>query len=1084
MGSSDLVEIPQPPAKPFLGNLLDLDRAGPVQGLVRLSREYGPIYRLEFSGIYQVVLSGHDLVNEVCDESRFDKSVGGALNKVRQFGGDGLFTAETQEPNWRKAHNILLPNFSQRAMRSYHAMMLDVAGQLVAKWSRLNPDDEIDVARDMTALTLDTIGLCGFDYRFNSFYRDTSHPFVGAMVDALEGAMQQVRRLPGENLIRIGRDRRFARDIAYMNGMVDRLVRERRAAGADLTHHPDLLNYMLAGVDKQTGGQLDDTNIRYQILTFLIAGHETTSGMLAFAINALIHNPDALARAYDEVDRVLGPDPQAVPTYEQVNQFGYLVQILKETLRLWPTAPAFSLRPLADTVLGGKYAIRKKDRVIVLLPALHRDLTVWGPNPEVFNPDNFTPAAERKLPPGAYKPFGNGQRSCIGRQFAMQEATLVLGMVLHRFVLIDHHGYRLKLKETLTMKPEGFTIKVRPRTDERRGVMANAVDGHQAAEGVDGSQPGGSAVAAVAGHGTPLLLLYGSNLGTAEELALQIAREGEAQGYTVTSATLDEYAGKLPEGGAVLIVSASYNGTPPDNAAKFCAWLSSGALASDALSGVTYSVFGCGNRDWAATFQAIPRLLDERLAAHGAQRLCPRGEGDAHGDFDAQFQGWYRPLWSVAAARFGIEAKAAVTAREPLYEVELLSGEPVSPLAKTVAARAMRVIINRELHTKSGARPSERSTRHLELELPPDASYVAGDHLGVIPRNSDALVRRVARRFGFVDGATVRLRMTAQRKTALPVDQPIAVMTILRDYLELRAPATRGQIETLARYTQCPPERDKLLALIGSDDAAAARYRDEVLAARRAVIDLLEECASCTIPFGAYLEMLQPLAPRYYSISSSPLADPRRCSLTVAVVNGPARSGHGDYYGVCSEYLARRSEGDLVAAFVHDNHSRFRLPADPAVPLIMVGPGTGIAPFRGFLQERAALKAAGRSVGPAMLFFGCRHPEQDFIYADELHRWVAEGVVELQIAFSRLDPAKKIHAQQSLRACSDAVWALIERGAIIYVCGDASRMAPDVRRAFAEIGAAHRGRAVDDGERWIDELAAQDRYLVDVWSAS
>ena len=272
--------------------------------------------------------------------------------------------------------------------------------------------------------------------------------------------------------------------------------------------------------------------------------------------------------------------------------------------------------------------------------------------------------------------------------------------------------------------------------------------------------------------------------------------------------------------------------------------------------------------------------------------------------------------------------------------------------------------------------------------------------------------------------------------------------------------------------------------MIGSDDGAAARYRDQVLASRRAVIDLLDECPSCALPFGAYLKMLQPLAPRYYSISSSPLADPRRCSLTVAVVNGPARSGHGDYHGVCSEYLARRSEGDLVAAFIHDNHSRFRLPADPAVPIIMVGPGTGIAPFRGFLQERAALKVAGRAVGPAILFFGCRHPEQDFIYADELKRWAADGVVDLQVAFSRLDPARKIHAQQMIRACGDAVWALIERGALIYVCGDASRMAPDVRQAFAEICAAHRGTDVADGERWIDELTVQGRYLVDVWSAS
>ncbi len=466
MAQSNLVDIPQPPTKPLLGNLLDLDRVAPVQGLVKLAQEYGPIYRLAIRGNFLVVVSGHKLVAELSDETRFDKTIRGALAKVRNFAGDGLFTARTEEPNWSKAHNILMPNFGQRAMQSYLPMMLDIAQQLVAKWSRLNADDEIDVAHDMTSLTLDTIGMCGFDYRFNSFYREGHHPFVDAMVDSLSCAMEQVRRLPGEDLIRIARDRRYAANVNYMNGMVDRLVKERREAGGDIASKPDLLGYMLTGVDRKSGEQLDDLNIRYQIITFLIAGHETTSGLLSFAINALINNPQVLARAYDEVDRVLGPDSDVEPSYTQVNQLAYISQILKETLRLWPTAPAFSFYALEDTVIGGKYEIKPDYQVLVLLPALHREKSVWGENPEIFNPDNFTAAAEHSRPPSSYRPFGSGQRACIGRQFAIQEAALVLGMVLHRFKLIDHHGYRLKIKETLTMKPDGLRIRVRPRKSQ------------------------------------------------------------------------------------------------------------------------------------------------------------------------------------------------------------------------------------------------------------------------------------------------------------------------------------------------------------------------------------------------------------------------------------------------------------------------------------------------------------------------------------------------------------------------------------------------------------------------------------------
>jgi cytochrome P450 / NADPH-cytochrome P450 reductase len=1086
MPQETLVEIPQPPVKPLLGNLLELDRVAPVQGFMKLAREYGPIYRLKLRGAGMIVVSSAALVNELCDETRFDKSIRGALGMVRKFSGDGLFTARSDEPNWSKAHNILLPTFSQRAMHSYHAMMLDIAGQLVAKWERLNADDEIDVARDMTSLTLDTIVLCGFDYRFNSFYRDESHPFVGAMVDALSCSMEQVRRLPLEHWFRIRRDRQYADNIAYMNGMVDRIIKERRAAGDDAASKPDLLNFMLSGVDKKSGERLDDLNIRYQIITFLIAGHETTSGLLSFAINALVNNPEVLARAYDEVDRVLGPDQSTLPTYAQVSQLSYITQILKESLRLWPTAPAFSLYPRAETVIGGKYLIKREWNILVLLPMLHRDPAVWGENPEQFNPDNFIATAERKRPTNAYKPFGNGQRACIGRQFAMQEAALVLGMVLHRFKLIDHNSYRLKIKETLTMKPDGFKIRVRSRAARDRKVsgVAPAAAIIEPAAGASAIYNGTPVSAAAPRHNTPLLVLYGSNLGTAEELARRIAEDGDHHGFATAVAPLDDYAERLPAEGAVLMVSASYNGTPPDNAVKFCHWISGNGLAPNALKGVSYAVFGCGNRDWASTFQAIPRLLDGALEAHGARRIYSRGEGDARDDFDGQFQGWYRPLWNAIGRSLAIDLKVDETpAKEPLYEVEMVAGDRVSPLADTLAAQPMRVAVNRELHTKEGPSPSPRSTRHLEIELPEGLSYRAGDHLGVVPRNGDEAVQRVARRFGFASDATVRLRKSGNRKTTLPVDQPISLYALLRDYVEVQAVATRSQIETLVAYTQCPPERAKLAGLVGDAEASAARYRDEVLGRRITLIDLLEECPASAVPLGVYLEMLSPLAPRYYSISSSPIADARRCSITVAIVEGASRSGHGIYRGVCSNYLLAQATGGVISAFVKDNHSAFRLPDNPTVPVIMIGPGTGIAPFRGFLQERSALKAQGQIVGKSMLFFGCRDPHQDFIYADELNGFVGQGILQLYTAFSRIVGQPKMYVQDRLRENQDAVWQLIDEGAGIYVCGDATRMAPDVRMTISSIYAAKTGADRTAATAWVDKMAAAGRYLVDVWSA-
>src|SRR6202453_763738 len=194
-----LSPIPQPPTKPVVGNMLSLDSTAPVQNLARLAKELGPIFWLDMMGAPIVIVSGHDLVDELSDEKRFDKAVRGPLRRVRAIAGDGLFTADTTEPNWAKAHHILLPPFGGQAMHTYHPAMVDIAEQLVLKWERLNSDEDIDVVHDMTALTLDTIGLCGFGYRFNSFYRRPYHPFVGALVRSLETVMMH-RGLPFEKL--------------------------------------------------------------------------------------------------------------------------------------------------------------------------------------------------------------------------------------------------------------------------------------------------------------------------------------------------------------------------------------------------------------------------------------------------------------------------------------------------------------------------------------------------------------------------------------------------------------------------------------------------------------------------------------------------------------------------------------------------------------------------------------------------------------------------------------------------------------------------------------------------------------------
>ncbi|CAM5649070.1 cytochrome P450 [Mycolicibacterium aubagnense] len=527
-----------------------------------------------------------------------------------------------------------------------------------------------------------------------------------------------------------------------------------------------------------------------------------------------------------------------------------------------------------------------------------------------------------------------------------------------------------------------------------------------------------------------------------------------------------------------MIASASYNGAPPDNATRFMEWLEK--AEPGAAKGVSYLVFGCGNRDWASTFQATPRRIDERLEALGAQRITQRGEGDAREDLDGQFQDWFKGLFPSLGEALGLDIDFSEQAEaEPLYQVEIVSGQPVNPVVYQSGAVAMTVVGNRELQSSG----SGRSTRHVEVALPDGVGYRAGDHLCVVPVNDPALVERVEKHFGFAADAQVRLKTTGGRQAPFPADGPVPIRRILSDYVELQAVATRKQIQALAAATRCPFTKPQLEALISEAKDGVDPYKTEVFARRRSVLDLLEQFPACELSFGQYLEMLPLLAPRYYSISSSPSSQAGRCSITVGVVDGPARSGNGIYRGACSNHLAQAGEGAVIHASTRETKAGFRLPDDRARPLIMVGPGTGLAPFRAFLQERAAMAKAGEALAPAMLFFGCRHPEQDFLYRDELETMASAGLVELHVAFSRHD-GERTYVQDLIRKNGAAVWRLIEGGAHIYVCGDGSRMEPDVKRALTRLYAEETDADPQEADAWIERLAKENRYVLDVWAGN
>ncbi|KAM5540781.1 hypothetical protein V8D89_005425 [Ganoderma adspersum] len=1052
--------IPSPPAVPFLGHINTLDKDLPIKSINLLARQYGEIFQLTMFGEKKLYISSYELVNEVSDDKRFPKRVTAGLNEVRNGTGDGLFTARVpEEHNWGIAHRLLMPCFGTSNIYNMFDDMMDIVSQLVLKWERFGPRDKIDPSNDYTRLTLDAISLCSMSYRLNSFYREEPHPFATAMADFL---IESGRRSARPSLVQAmmsGSNAKYEEDKRTLNALVEEILEDHKSNPPEKS---DLVQVMLTGRDKETGLCLPDQNIKYNLLTFLIAGHETTSGMLTFITYFLLKNPEAYRKLREEIDTKIGDRPMTV---HEVGKLPYLLAVMREGLRLGPTAPGRTVGAAEDTVIGGKYAVEKGTPVVISTYTMQRDPKVWGEDADRFRPERMLDGKFEALPPNAWQPFGFGMRGCIGRPFAWQEAQITLVTILQRFdlVMVDP-SYELELKQTLTIKPHNFFINAIPRKNKPRllavpsSVLSPA--GPAAAQGPT------TTVTADASKLQQMYILYGSNTGNSESFAQRLASDASAHGFRASIGTLDSVTANLPKGGPVVIVTASFEGLPADNAAHFVAWLEN-VKDDKAFADLKFAVFGCGNRDWVNTYQRIPRLIDDALATHGGKRLAERGEGDASGsEFFDSFDTWEKGLWEKLRAEYGAVKGA----------------ESVGIDVKTVSVGTARAEILRQKDTALGTVAENRvisglnapAKRHIEFDLPDSMTYRAGDYLAILPINPDRVVRRAIARFGLSIEQEVEINSSVP--TSLPVGKAITIHNLLKGYVELQQPATQRDLETLLKGKNSDASTQALKDL-------SANYAEKVFKTRLSVLDILEENKDIDLPLSTFLQMLPSMRIRQYSISSSPLWNAQRVSLTVSVVDAPALSGRGEpFLGVASTFLAGLQKGDKVQLSVRASNVHFHPPTDPAIPLVMVAAGSGLAPMRGFLQERAMQKLAGRAVAKNLLFFGCRNPSEDFIYGDsDLKEWAALGVVDVRPAFSRC-----AGDSEECRYVQDRIWhdrvevqAAFKQGGKIYVCG-AGKIAAGVKQTIVTF-IKQQNNVDDAGAVKIFDKIMNDRYATDIF---
>ncbi|KAL1918873.1 uncharacterized protein VTP21DRAFT_2895 [Calcarisporiella thermophila] len=673
----------------------------------------------------------------------------------------------------------------------------------------------------------------------------------------------------------------------------------------------------------------------------------------------------------------------------------------------------------------------------------------------------------------------------------------------------------------------------------------NGVNGVDAAANIAARKKSRDFVAKMREMDRNVILFFGSQTGTAEDYAARLAKEGaQKYGLRTMTANLEDYditnLDQLPEGSLAFFVMATYGeGEPTDNALDFWELITSEMpefSQSDAaedpekpLSGLRYVVFGLGNRTY-EHYNAVARTVDARLEQLGAKRVGERGEGDDDGSLEEDFLAWKEDMWKEVCQAMNVSELAAgerqasytVTelttddmANQHVYEGELAEKSAAAPATK-ISYDAKHPYAAPISTMNVFTETADRHCIHGEVDIRGSGlRYEAGDHIAVWPTNSDDEVERLARVLGMSDklDTAVMVRSTDPTTTKPhPFPVPASYRTIFRHYVDICGLPSRQALASLAPYA--PNEKAKEdLAKIGNDKEEYARQVSDRALTLGEVLEMISpQEPFSSIPFDLLIENLPRLQCRYYSISSSPKVHPDHIHLTAVVLTyQPEPEAKRTVYGVATNYLlalhrttlpdqelansiacpryhvsgprGAYAEGGLRVP-IHVRRSNFKLPRNPRLPVVMIGPGTGVAPFRGFVQERAKIAQQGQEVGETILFYGCRRSDEDFLYRDEWPGYFeALGPKSKMItAFSR-EGAQKVYVQHRLKEHAEQVWELIyKKQGYFYVCGDAKNMAHDVQHTLIAIAQQYGGMDEARATSWVKDLRSRGRYQEDVWS--
>ncbi|KAK6983992.1 FAD-binding FR-type domain-containing protein, partial [Favolaschia claudopus] len=1088
----------------------------------RLFRKYGHVVHVWYLGKSIYLTDDPDCAGVVLKESEYftkkiDDNSPLAPFKLSGF-GKGIFTSDSDDWEWAEGHKFMMTAMGAKAMRGYVRIMDHSARRLIKCFDEMHAKGK---------------SFDAFSWGLRGAAQTIGEVLIGVDLKMLENAESPIadvfhllaRNLTlAQTLVRRGRIYRALpnpedRAKRATEREIDSWIEVQKANVIETGCSQDMplqeaavktssvLDYMLHATDED-GKKMNLNLVNSNILTFLGAGQVTSSSVLSWLWFCLATFPAKARKLHASlVAAGLGPDEEI--TAEQLGKLEYLDWFVKEGQRLYNPAFQPTRQARKDVILPGGLFIPKDAQVTVSLHALMVNSEHWK-DPLVFNPERWGTEEVKKRHKYAYLPFATGARGCIGFNFALQEIKVILTRVVLNFQIENTtEGAVIYDPNFIVFKPLNFSMKLHKQIPISEVKLDDLMDNH-VEEKLTAPQP-------TVGTGSlpKFWAVHASNTGSCEGMAGDAAAKARQLGFSdvqVVSladsplADRERTAVVAAEPNFFLICVATYNGEPPDSALGFAEELDAEikdlkAGEGTRFAGINFCVFGAGNTEWGATYQLFPNKVDSAMAALGGNRIFSKGSGDANADQDGDFTEWSTKLWAATAASIGLDVSKssgsteqnllASTTSYTAQSVKVIFQPPTSPVSPAAppsqppVAEFAQAIVKSNLELVDEDSPMPRSMRLIELEIPEGLVYREGDHLEVFPENDPAIVERLLASLDFVADAVFKVvevdaSVNPRSLAATLLDRQVTLRELLTYHADLSGPLQRSVLLMISSFV---PEDDEFADLRQTlrragevVDSAEETFFKQNRNFAQLIINHPILAQAFDLP--KLLVILRNNQPRRYSIASSPLVDPRVAKLCVGVED----SRVGDFEGLCSGFLKRAEVGHGVWVRHCSSGEFFHLPDDPTIPVTMVGAGTGIAPFLGFMASHRRAQGiktqeAG-GVAPFRLLYGTSHHDMDALKS-LVHAYIDDGTLILDAVYSADHSARRF-AQQLVIRYGVKIWDdLNNNNGRVFVCGSAARVGAGVRNSLAKIGEQVGG--LSDAQGWVAGLKKAGRYTEDIF---